>query len=686
MKRLINIRIPLIFASALSAGVALSRLFIYFDINSFYIIAVVPITALIIAVTALFTKNPIKIITVLLTALFLVSGLTSGCIKLRNYGTSEIVDGASYTVSAVVCEKGETSESEYIILKNLRADGEKIDGKMIVYLGKAYGDFCETGYRVEFKAEISRKDLFPYGKLNNYVQKNVKYGCYVSNNLKAEYGYSFFGSIRSHIRDILYNNLDGGTAAIAFAMLTGSTQDVDEGAMENFRYGGIAHVFAVSGLHIGIIYAAIYTILKKFRLNKYAVALLCLSVLYFYAGICGFTPSSLRAVVMCTVSVLAKLTHKKYDSLNALSLSVIIILLLTPLSLFSVGFQLSVCAAGSIILLSKNISRPFKKLPRNISGAIGVSLSAQAGTMPVMLSCFGYLSWAGLIMNIIILPLLSAVFVIIFISTLIASVIPPVAVILPYTALPLQAVVSVFFCTSFEKAIISGFGAAALLPFYIAVLALSDKINLKLKYRLTAVTCVAVFVFVNVVSNVFAPFSGYRIIVSANYGGGEVLIKSKGENILIVTENLSPEKTQSMLNEYYALDLTALIILGGENCVSSYDGFALNCKNLYIYYGYINVQPYKNCTVNYESEFNIKGIEFAFADGYSLNAKCGNTKVAVCAGEYVPFENCDLLVTDSDGKCDSPYRVSFENRNCEYCIYDCGDLIFDCGNEIRLKK
>ena len=112
MKRLINIRIPLIFASALSAGVALSRLFIYFDINSFYIIAVVPITALIIAVTALFTKNPIKIITVLLTALFLVSGLTSGCIKLRNYGTSEIVDGASYTVSAVVCEKGETSESE----------------------------------------------------------------------------------------------------------------------------------------------------------------------------------------------------------------------------------------------------------------------------------------------------------------------------------------------------------------------------------------------------------------------------------------------------------------------------------------------------------------------------------------------------------------------------------------------
>ncbi len=686
MKRLINIRIPLIFAFSLIAGIALSRLFINFNINLFYIIAVVPFTAVIVVITAFFHKSLIKIIIVIFIALIFILGLTGGYVKLKHYGTSSIVDGASYTVSAVVCEKGETQNSEYIILKNLHADGEKINGKMIVYLGKTYGDFCDIGYKVEFTAEISRKDLFTFGKLNNYVQSNVKYSCFVINNLKAEYGFSFFGSIRSHIRDTLYDNLDGDTAAIAFAMLTGNTQDVDEGAMQNFRYGGIAHIFAVSGLHIGIVYAALFWILKKFNLNKYVNAILCLSPLFFYAGICGFTMSSLRAVVMCTVSVLARLTHKKYDSLNALSLSVIIILLITPLSLFSAGFQLSVCATGSIILLSKNIVRPFKKLPRNISSAIGVSLSAQAGTMPVMLSCFGYLSWAGLLMNIIILPILSVVFVVIFISTLIASVIPPFAVVLPYAFLPLQLIISIFLNTSFEKAVISGLGAAALLPFYIALLALSDKINLKLKYRLTAIICVTIFICVNVLSNVFAPLNGYKIIVSANYGGGVILIKSKGENILIVTENLSPTKTQPMLNEYYAFDLSAVIILGGEDCVSSYGDFELNCKNLYVYYGYINVQPYKNCTVNYESRFILNEIEFAFADGYSLTAKCGNTQLGICAGDYVPFENCDLFVSDADGDCENIYRVSFENRNIEYCIYDCGDLVFNCGNEIKLKK
>ena len=385
---------------------------------------------------------------------------------------------------------------------------------------------------------------------------------------------------------------------------------------------------------------------------------------------------------MCTVSSLAKLMHKKYDSLNALSLSVIIILFISPLSLFSVGFQLSVCATGSIIMLSKNISRPFKKLPEKLAGAISVSLYAQAGTLPVMLVNFGYLSGAGLLLNIVVLPVLSIIYVVIFVATVISALIPVTAVILQYFTLPLQLTVSAFLNAGFEKAVLSGFGAGAFLPvYYFGLFALSDKFNLKLFQRLTAVFSAIIFLCIYVPVRMLAPFSGYKIVVSAYYGGGEVLIKSNEGNILIITEDLLPSQTQNMLNGYYAKNLSAVIILGGDGCVMSYGDFDLNCKNIYVYYGYIGVQPYSDCTVYYESEFTVGGVNFNFADGYSLLADCGGVSVAVCAGNYIPFESCDLLVTDSLAEtCKSALTVGFNERNIERNVYCCGDFVFNARN------
>ncbi|MDE6613449.1 MAG: ComEC/Rec2 family competence protein, partial [Clostridia bacterium] len=266
---------------------------------------------------------------------------------------------------------------------------------------------------------------------------------------------------------MLFDNLDYSTASIAYAMLTGNTQSVDEGSLDSFRYGGIAHVFAVSGLHIGIVFFILSFITKKLRVNKFAAAALIVSCIFFYSGVCGFTLSSLRAAIMCTVSLAAKLTHKKYDALNALALSAVIILFATPLSLFFVGFQLSVCAVAGIYLLSKRIERPLKKLPKKLSSAVGVSFGAQAGTMPVMLANFGYLSGAGLLLNLIIIPLLSVIFQILFLSVLFCVIIAPAAsFVIPVAALPLEAVTSFLIDAGFEKALISGFGAGAFVPLY----------------------------------------------------------------------------------------------------------------------------------------------------------------------------------------------------------------------------
>ncbi len=474
MKRFVNVRIPVILAFAVAAGIGLQYLFR----NILWIIAVIPIAAVIFILSVVFIKRKIFSATVVLIAVAILSGAVNCCLRTENFSAEEIPSGEIYSVSATVHEKGETDYGEYIILKNVTADETEIHGKIIAYLGQNYGEFCDAGYKVNFTAALDKLSL----SSNYNAHENVRYSCSVYGGLTSEYKFSLFSTIRSAVRNTLYNNLDGNTAAVVFAMLTGNTHGIDEDMLDGFRYGGIAHVFAVSGLHIGIVYGILYFILKKLKINKYVGAALCILPVFFYAGVCGFTLSSVRAAIMCTVASFAKLFNKKYDGLNSLAISAGIIMTVSPFSLFNVGFQLSITAVLGINLL---------KLPKKLPAAIKIPFAAQAGTAPVMLAGFGYLSAVGLIANIVLIPVISALFTVLFTGTIIATALPFTAFLLPYIVLPLEGLISFFGASGLEKALIY-FDAGIWIPFYYAgIFALSDKINLKASTRFIAV-CVAV--------------------------------------------------------------------------------------------------------------------------------------------------------------------------------------------------
>lgn len=683
MKKLVNLRIPVLLACFLAFGTAIGYIFIYFSIDLAWIIATVPTVAVIL----IFVRKGVYVrVTIVLTAVIFIVGAVAAYIKIDNFGKSQINDNTYCSVCATVSDKGANARGEYVILTYVTANDAKIDGKMIAYLGEFYGDFCDIGYTVRFNATINKIKTFEYGKPNYFLADNVKYNCYVKSGVKAEEDFSLFGSIRIAIRDMLFENLDGDTAAIAYGMLTGNTQYIEEGALRNFRYGGIAHIFAVSGLHIGIVYGLFYILCKRLRLNRWATICLCLLPVFFYVGVCGFTLSPVRAAVMCTVSLFARRFHKKYDGLNSLALSVIIILLINPLNVLSVGFQLSVFAVGGILLLSSRLMCRFKKVPRKIAKPVGVALGAQAGTLPVMLTNFGYISGAGLLLNIVIVPILSIQFIVMFISTVIALILPfASSVIIPYSALPLEFIVSFFLDAGFENALIKGFGAGLFLPvYYIGLAILSDKINMKLLTRLIALGCTAVILVSYVLVKTFIPFSDFTVAVSAYYNGGEVLIKSHNGNVLIITENMSPAQTAKFLNNNYSPYLDAVILLGGENCAFDYPNLELDCGSVYVFFGYFPAQPFNNIQINYERQFTVCGVEFEFGDGYSVLASCSGVDIAVCAGGDIPFGRCDILISDiAENYCSCGYQVSFNERNVQNCVYDDGDFYFKIkDNEI----
>ena len=130
--------------------------------------------------------------------------------------------------------------------------------------------------------------------------------------------------------------MDDSTAAITCAMLTGNSGFMDEDVLQNFRYGGVAHIFAVSGLHIGIVYLLLSKLFKKLRLNFLLRFLLITAGLIFYAGVCSFSPSSVRALVMCVVMMALKFKGAQYDRLNSVSIASLAVLVINPVYLFSV--------------------------------------------------------------------------------------------------------------------------------------------------------------------------------------------------------------------------------------------------------------------------------------------------------------------------------------------------------------
>ncbi len=687
MKRIVNIRFPVLTACFLALGVWVGYLFSYHQADFIWLIAVLPVSAILFIVSFICKKKLFAVFSVLL-ALFFAIGAINSFYRLENFKAREISDNEIYNVTGTVEEKGLNTRGEYIVLKNTKANGHKLNGKIKVFLPEIYGDFCDEGYTVSFTGKLNFNDAFAYGELNYYAEQNIKYTTSPNGLISSVYHYSLFGSIRTEIKNALYGNLSYDTAAICYGMLLGDTQHVDDEALANFRYGGIAHIFAVSGLHIGIIYSLLTFILKKAKCNKYLSAGLRISAIIFYSGICGFTLSSIRAVIMCAISMLTGLFHVKNDRLNNLSFAVILILLISPLSLFSVGFLLSVCAVGGIILLSKSTVRFAKKLkiPEIVSSPIGATFGAQAGTLPIMMAKFGYISGAGLIINLLIMVLISPLFTLTFAGTLLSVLIPPAAqFIMPYSVLPLETTLSFLLDANFENALITGFGSGVFIPLYYAVLLLlSDKLNLKGIPRSVFAGIGATALAACVLLLTYSPAKGYKISIGASATGGNVIIKSGGGNVLIMTQGANISRVKNFINTEYSFSLDGVIILGDDYSIESFD-LSLPCKDLYLCSLYLPVYPFgDSCEVHYEHNFTLCGIDFEFADGHSILFNLDGVTVGVCESGKIPFDKCDLLIslqenydkfTDSV-QCDAETTVYFNLKDTKYNVYDLGTIRF----------
>lgn len=188
------------------------------------------------------------------------------------------------------------------------------------------------------------------------------------------------------------------------SILLGDQGFLEADLREAFSQTGTAHIVAVSGLHVGILVAIFTVFFKKMGLGKRFYLWLILGILFLYGYLIGFPVSMVRAGLMYGFYILAFYQHRPYDGLHALAVVGVLSLLINPLTLFTVSFQLSFAATASIILLYAKLDKALVFLPNMVRGLVAVTLAAQIGTLPLMAYYFGQISIISIPANLLLMP------------------------------------------------------------------------------------------------------------------------------------------------------------------------------------------------------------------------------------------------------------------------------------------
>ena len=190
-------------------------------------------------------------------------------------------------------------------------------------------------------------------------------------------------------------------ASVMKTMLLGEKGILDEEIKGLYQRNGIAHILAISGLHISMIGMGLYQLLRRAGLKIRLSAILASMVIVLYGMMTGFAVSAIRAIAMFLLQMLAQILGRTYDRITALAVAAVLVLVEQPLYLFHSGFQFSfLCVLGiSLILPVLGNVRKGKKLFEGIA--------LMAVTLPVYLGVFYQIPVYSMFLNFIVLPMMS---------------------------------------------------------------------------------------------------------------------------------------------------------------------------------------------------------------------------------------------------------------------------------------
>ena len=270
-----------------------------------------------------------------------------------------------------------------------------------------------------------------FNEKNYYLFENIDYKMKADEIIISDYDYSVLKNVLYQFKERLINIyrsiLPDKEAGTIIAMILGEKYLLDDDVYDLYKKNGVSHILSISGLHVSLIGMFLYKLLRKFNLPFNLVIIISIGFLYSYGILTNFSVSTVRAIIMMVLMLISGIFGKTYDMISAISLSALIILLANPFQLFQGGFLLSYGAVIGIAVLAPAFGKLLPSKSSTINGFF-VSVSAQLITAPLILNFFYQLPLHSVFINMLIIPLSSALMLTSLIAGLIGLISPSLGI------------------------------------------------------------------------------------------------------------------------------------------------------------------------------------------------------------------------------------------------------------------
>ncbi len=213
--------------------------------------------------------------------------------------------------------------------------------------------------------------------------------------------------LRVKMSENIYKALPEREGSVLNSMLTGDRGLLDQELKDTYAEGGIAHILSISSLHISLLGLGLYRILLAVSGRRRLSVGVTLFIMVLYVILTGASVSSVRAVFMMSVMLIAGILGKGYDMINAAGFAALSLLIYQPLYIFDSGFRMSFLAVCGIFGASEVIR--LWKIKNAIVKSLLISAGVQLMLIPVLMSSYFYLNPYSILINIVILPLMSVI-------------------------------------------------------------------------------------------------------------------------------------------------------------------------------------------------------------------------------------------------------------------------------------
>ena len=372
-------------------------------------------------------KKPLRQKLLAVGALFAVLGIICGIYRKQMTNLCKFSDGDIVSFTGIVVEKQEKYDNRYrlrvsrindiTIHTYIVAETDNIlyPGIGVTGSGKAKEYMISTNPgQFDMKSyEMSKGNMIFVENVKVYSVKKPFF------NIRRD-----LARLREKLAGQYDKWLDEQDASLAKAMVLGEKSEIDQDIRSLYQRNGIAHLIAISGLHIAMLGGTFYHALRRISGSFAGAACVGITFIIMYGILTGLSGATVRAIIMLIMSIIADVLGRKYDALTAIAMALLIMLVANPGQVGQAGFLLSFGAVLGIALVYPvleqfvhtwlegiNIKSSRKKrkvgaAERIVDGLL-VSVSVQLAITPILLYFFYEIPLYGIFLNIIVVPLMS---------------------------------------------------------------------------------------------------------------------------------------------------------------------------------------------------------------------------------------------------------------------------------------